>query len=398
MPVAIRVENLSKRFNVGQRHTHLSDLFGKPFGRKAGEPPAAPKELWALRDLSLEIDEGELIGVVGRNGSGKTTLLKILSRITPPTAGKVELYGRVAAMLEVGTGFHPELTGRENIFLNGSILGMKKKEIEAAFDEIVAFAGLEQFLDVAIKRYSTGMYLRLAFAVAAHLQPEIILVDEVLAVGDADFQRKCMGKMDGVAKQGRTVVLVSHQLNAIRKLCKRCIWIDSGRLEMIGPTDQVLAAYDAAITRSKKDESRLVETTVPQFTDWSIDGSNPDTPNYVDTLGPVKVNFDLFVPTAVSRVVLQLQLWNEENHLMWGYSTDTMSFSEGKHNVSFALSGLPLRPGIYHWDVSIWDWNEYVCLDAWRAAPELIIATEPLGHKLDEMSGILNLKCELNVN
>nr|MDQ3332387.1 ABC transporter ATP-binding protein [Planctomycetota bacterium] len=203
----------------------------------------ARKEFWALKDLSFEIGSGEVVGVIGRNGAGKSTLLKLLSRITEPTEGRIELCGRVASLLEVGTGFHPELTGRENIFLNGALLGMTRAEIRAKFDAIVAFAEVEQFLDTPVKRYSSGMYVRLAFAVAAHLDPEILIIDEVLAVGDAAFQKKCLGRMDEIARGGRTVLFVSHQMGTVAQLCSRCLYLEQGRLAADGPTEDVIPRY-----------------------------------------------------------------------------------------------------------------------------------------------------------
>jgi lipopolysaccharide transport system ATP-binding protein len=201
------------------------------------------EEFWALKDVSFDVEQGEVLGIIGRNGAGKSTLLKILSRITPPTEGTVEIHGRVGSLLEVGTGFHPEMTGRENIFLNGSILGMKKTEIEQKFDEIVKFSEIDKFLDTPVKRYSSGMYVRLAFAVSAHLEPEILIVDEVLAVGDASFQKKCLGKMGNVAKEGRTVLFVSHNMGAISSLCSRTILLSKGHKIADGETDQIIDEY-----------------------------------------------------------------------------------------------------------------------------------------------------------
>src|SRR6202171_4731420 len=230
----IQAEGLSKLYrrglqvDDGLRHS-LEAFLRSPLSvlrRKKEET------FWALKDVSLEVKEGEVLGLIGRNGAGKTTLLKILSRITKPTTGWAEIHGRVGSLLEVGAGFHPELTGRENTFLSGAILGMSKREIERKFDEIVAFAELEKFIDTPVTHYSSGMYVRLAFAVAAHLEPEILLVDEVLAVGDIRFQRKCMGKMGDVARAGRTVVLVSHNMNQMRRLCNRVVWIDAGNIRM----------------------------------------------------------------------------------------------------------------------------------------------------------------------
>jgi len=218
---------------------------------------------WALKDVSLEVKEGEVLGLIGRNGAGKTTLLKILSRITRPTEGWAEIRGRVRSLLEVGTGFHPELTGRENAYLSGAILGMGKREIDRKFDEIVAFAEIEKFIDTAVKHYSTGMYMRLAFSVAAHLEPEILLVDEVLAVGDINFQKKCLGKMGAVAKGGRTVVLVSHSMAAINALCSRCILLDEGSIKFDGPTSDATALYyEESLCPSKSGDSLITRRRV----------------------------------------------------------------------------------------------------------------------------------------
>ncbi len=259
---AISIRNLGKRYKLGAIHSHdtlrdylasgIKYLFGAN-GRERLKLKSKDNQrlsteenkgvIWALRDISLDIHEGEVIGIIGRNGAGKSTLLKLISEITEPTEGEIRIFGRVASLLEVGTGFHPELSGRENIYLNGSILGMTRKEIKARFDEIVAFAEVERFIDTPVKRYSSGMYLRLAFAVAAHLEPEILLVDEVLAVGDINFQRKCLGKMGDVSKSGRTILFVSHNMGAIGSLCSRTCWIDRGRLCKEGPTKEVIEAY-----------------------------------------------------------------------------------------------------------------------------------------------------------
>jgi lipopolysaccharide transport system ATP-binding protein len=262
--IAIRVNKLSKQYRIGGRHkaygtlrdqlvSGLKSIFGRTENREAGASDArltlrrgeaeAPGTFWALKDVSFEVKQGEVLGIIGRNGAGKSTLLKTVSRITEPTHGRIEINGRVSSLLEVGTGFHGELTGRENTYLNGAILGMKRAEINRKFDEIVAFAGVEDFIDTPVKHYSSGMYLRLAFAVAAHLEPEILIVDEVLAVGDADFQRKCLGKMAGVADQGRTIFFVSHNMPAITRLCKRVLYMDEGHLRLDGSAHEVVKAY-----------------------------------------------------------------------------------------------------------------------------------------------------------
>jgi lipopolysaccharide transport system ATP-binding protein len=246
----IRIENLSKQYRIGRRRAPYGSLreslvagMHAPLRllRRNGKSP--DNKIWALRNVGLEVTQGEVVGIIGRNGAGKSTLLKILSRITLPTAGRVDLYGRVGSLLEVGTGFHPELTGRENIYLNGAILGMKRAEIARKFDEIVAFAEIDKFLETPVKRYSSGMSVRLAFAIAAHLEPEILLVDEVLAVGDALFQKKCLGKMDHAAHQGKTVLFVSHQMPAVKSLCSRVIQIHHGELIRDGDPNWVIDRY-----------------------------------------------------------------------------------------------------------------------------------------------------------
>jgi lipopolysaccharide transport system ATP-binding protein len=253
--VAIRVENLGKQYRIGGPQARyktfresLTQSVQAPFRRLAsvvrGQPASASGEtIWALKDVSFEVKRGEVVGIIGRNGAGKSTLLKILSRITEPTEGEAELHGRVGSLLEVGTGFHPELTGRENVYLNGAILGMRRAEIERKFDEIIAFAEIAKFLDTPVKRYSSGMYVRLAFAVAAHLEPEILLVDEVLAVGDAEFQKKCLGKMGDVAREGRTVLFVSHNMAAILNLCESIVLLEDGCISMSGEPSKVVSHY-----------------------------------------------------------------------------------------------------------------------------------------------------------
>ena len=258
---AIHADGISKSYQIARAlrrqpyRTLQEEVIALPraLWKRARGRSEALETFWALSDVSFDVTEGEVIGIVGRNGAGKSTLLKILSRITEPTYGRAEIFGRVGALLEVGTGFHPELTGRENIYLSGAILGMRRSEIARRFEEIVSFAEVEQFIDTATKRYSTGMYTRLAFAVAAHLEPEILLIDEVLAVGDAAFQKKCLGKMEDVAGQGRTVFFVSHNTQAVRQLCARCILLDHGRVVADGATDATLATYNQRLRAMRVD-------------------------------------------------------------------------------------------------------------------------------------------------
>jgi len=258
--IAVYTENLGKQYHIGKvmeknrtlRDT-IADAVTSPFKKmgevlrsQAAQASSADDTIWALRNVSFEVKRGEVVGVIGRNGAGKSTFLKILSRITEPTEGMAEIHGRVGSLLEVGTGFHPELTGRENIYLNGAILGMRRHEIDNRFDAIVSFSEVDKFIDTPVKHYSSGMRLRLGFAVAAHLEPEILLVDEVLAVGDAEFQRKCIGRMGTVATEGRTVLFVSHNMGAITQLCGRALWLDDGQPKLIGPAMEVVASYMSA--------------------------------------------------------------------------------------------------------------------------------------------------------
>jgi len=269
VPASIQIENLSKRYTLGAASASyktfretlvraasapIRTIWSRPGERRGGTKPT----IWALKDVSMSIEPGEVVGIIGCNGAGKTTLLKILSRITEPTRGRVVLRGRVGSLLEVGTGFHPELTGRENIYLNGAILGMRRVEINRKFDEIVAFAEVEQFIDTPVKRYSSGMYTRLAFSVAAHMEPEVLLVDEVLAVGDLAFQKKCIGKMDEIAEAGRTVLFVSHNMQAIRNLCPRTVLLDEGRIICDAPTSQAINRYND-VARNRRVEANTAQ-------------------------------------------------------------------------------------------------------------------------------------------
>ncbi|MEM7807509.1 MAG: ABC transporter ATP-binding protein [Planctomycetota bacterium] len=266
--LAISCKGVGKRYRLGATAsegvgTFLKSRFRDPLGRRSGH-----KDFWAVRDVNLDVQRGEVVGLIGRNGAGKSTMLKLLSRITEPTTGTIDLWGRVGSLLEVGTGFHPELTGRENIFLNGSILGMSRQRIRDKFDEIVDFSGVEKFLDTPVKRYSSGMFVRLAFSVAAHLEPEVLVVDEVLAVGDVLFQKKCLGKMKDAAGGGRTVLFVSHQIAAVRSLCTRAVLMQQGQVAMDGPVDEVAQAYARAFLPAESEA--IVQPTVSPGADRPI--------------------------------------------------------------------------------------------------------------------------------
>jgi len=397
--VVIHGEGLGKRYrrglqvDDGLRHA-LEDFVRSPIAslrRKKEET------FWALKDVSLEVKEGEVLGLIGRNGAGKTTLLKILSRITRPTEGWAEIHGRVGSLLEVGTGFHPELTGRENTFLSGAILGMSKAEIARKFDEIVAFAELEKFIDTPVKHYSSGMYVRLAFAVAAHLEPEILLVDEVLAVGDINFQKKCLGKMGDVARAGRTVVLVSHQLNQIRRLCHRVIWIDDGSVRQNGPTHEVVSAYESAMARGDSNGHSQTHTANSKghFVKWEIVDPHSEDPHVLSTLGPVTVNFTVHVSTPVRYGHHGIALFNSDRQLIWARAADNLVLETGENALAYAFPMLPLRPGPYSWQVSLYDEEDQ--LDAWDCLPDMIVATESNQHQFDEWNGLLNIPSDFSV-
>jgi lipopolysaccharide transport system ATP-binding protein len=346
---------------------------------------------WALKDVSLQVNEGEVLGLIGRNGAGKTTLLKILSRITKPTTGWAEVHGRVGSLLEVGTGFHPELTGRENAFLSGAILGMNKKEIERKFDEIVAFAELEKFIDTPVKHYSSGMYVRLAFAVAAHLEPEILLVDEVLAVGDINFQKKCLGKMGDVARAGRTIVLVSHQMNQIRRLCNRVVWVDQGSIRQTGPAHEVVSAFESGMRSEANISAGHLGNPggKAQFVGWEIDAANRTSSHCIGSVGPVTLRFQLDVAKRIQRGIHGIALYNMERQLIWGSSASDLDLRPGVYHFTYEFPTLPLRQGPYSWLLSLWDDEGQV--DLWDGVPEMIVATESYQHARDEWTGVLNL-------
>jgi lipopolysaccharide transport system ATP-binding protein len=360
---------------------------------------ANQETFWALKDVCLDVGEGEVLGLIGRNGSGKTTLLKILSRITQPTSGWAEIHGRVGSLLEVGTGFHPELTGRENAYLSGAILGMNRKEIARKFDAIVSFAELDKFIDTPVKHYSSGMYVRLAFAVAAHLEPEILLVDEVLAVGDINFQKKCLGKMGDVARAGRTVVLVSHQLNQIRRLSQRVIWVDAGEIRQSGPASEVVSAYEAAMSagdRAAASRANGVAQKKARFIRWEITAPQGGSPHTLQTMGLFTVRFLIEVQAPVRHAHHGVNLYNAERQIMWGYDIGDLDLQPGFHEIVYEFPALPLRPGMYSWLVSLAD--DSGNLDMWEGVPDMLVDTPSYMHSRDEWGGILNIPIAVKVN
>ena len=397
--IVIRVEGLGKRYRIGQRETsgQLREVLGRALHSPLEVFRRAPREtFWALKDVSLEVREGEVLGLVGRNGAGKTTLLKILSRITRPTEGWAEIRGHVGSLLEVGTGFHPDLTGRENTYLSGAILGMTKSDIDRKFDEIVAFAELEKFIDTQVKHYSSGMYVRLAFAVAAHLEPEILLVDEVLAVGDIKFQKKCLGKMGDVARAGRTAVLVTHQLNQIRRLCHRAVWIDDGEIRQNGAAAEVAAAYEFAMAQGSREQNSQIRTNAEsaRFTQWELAGASSGRAHTLVTAGGLTVNFVVQLARPIAKGEHGVALFNAERQLMWASAARRLQLEPGVHVFSHTLPSLPVRPGAYQWQVSLWEDGKM--LDLWDCEPEMNVATESFQHSLDQWNGVLNISGEFS--
>jgi|KBSSwiStaDraftv2_1062776.scaffolds.fasta_scaffold30095_3 homopolymeric O-antigen transport system ATP-binding protein len=363
MKPIIKVEGLGKQYRVGSRlqqfatlRDSISAAVRKPLA--ALRPNGHSETFWALRDVDFEVAPGEVIGVIGRNGAGKSTLLKILSRITEPTTGRVELYGRVASLLEVGTGFHPELTGRENVFLNGAVLGMRKAEIDRKFEEIVAFAEIERFIDTPVKHYSSGMYVRLAFAVAAHLEPEILIIDEVLAVGDAQFQKRCLGKMNEVARSGRTVLFVSHNMRAVAQLCGHCIWIDGGQVMSRGLSNEVVVDYlassqpqkmDGLITKDMHYHDKLEELSFTRI-DLLDKYSNPTIVSYFGDSFRFRVEFEVLAPLKQARLGLVINKF-DETVVCAVQHTDTalnlLNLQPGNY-VAHIQVDVPLVPGPYY--------------------------------------------------
>jgi lipopolysaccharide transport system ATP-binding protein len=401
----IRIDKISKGYRIGHRERYLAlrDVLAQTLSaplrlfRSGSSREPAADYFWALKDISLDVQQGDIVGLIGRNGAGKTTLLKILTRITKPTSGRANVRGRVGSLLEVGTGFHTELTGRENVYFSGSIMGMKKKEIEQKFDQIVEFAGVEKFIDTPLKHYSIGMQTRLAFAIAAHLEPEVLLVDEVLAVGDLEFQKKCLGRMEKVSQGGRTIILVSHQMNQIRRLCKQVAWLDDGQIKKVGPTAEVAAAYEAAILSRENGGRRQAnaQKVKARFLGWEIAAPREGNPHILKSMGPVKVKFVVEVNEPLRMLHNGIGLYSAENELMWGTATNVASLEPGVFEFVYELAVLPLKPGPYRWRVSLYD--EHKMLDVWDCSPDFLIDTEPHGHTYDEHAGILNIPNEFSI-
>lgn len=376
----IVAESLSKLYRIGQRERYptlrdvlagavttslrrTSRLIGQSSRGVPQQRERDPQTLWALRDVSFALEQGEVLGVIGRNGSGKSTLLKILSRITEPTEGKAEIHGRVGSLLEVGTGFHQELTGRENIYLNGAILGMRRAEINRNFDEIVAFAEIERFIDTPVKHYSSGMYMRLAFAVAAHLQTEILLIDEVLAVGDSAFQKRCLGKIGHMAQSGRTVLFVSHDLEAVQRLCTRCILLDHGHIIDQGSTAGIVARYLSTVAVQGRPNEWLdlesadrIGNGTARFAAVRYSSTDPNLDYQPYTRGPLEFSFLIRAHKACEVGGLAVTICDQLGTRLLNADLETLdrvvSLQPGTHNLQLRINQLFLNPGVYR--LSFW--------------------------------------------
>jgi lipopolysaccharide transport system ATP-binding protein len=404
MNESITVENVSKRYELGAllQETQLRDQLVRwlrsPFRRRL------PKDiLWALRDVSFTVDQGEVVGIIGRNGAGKSTLLKILSKITYPTSGRVRARGRVASLLEVGTGFHEELTGRENIYLNGSILGMKKKEVDTKLEAIVEFAGLARFIDTPIKRYSSGMRMRLGFAVAAHLEPDVLIVDEVLAVGDAVFQKKCLSAMQDLRGGGRTVLFVSHNMTAVESLCTRGIWIANGSVRLDGPTHEVIEAYMASFASAGNAgndlagiEGRAGSGEI-RFTkvEFLSTGGGLQTVTRAGKSLVVRVYY--YARELVDKPAFALKIYSELGALLtetgtWHHGIDLPSLPAGEGYLELEIDALNLIPGRYYVSLLVDQWSTHRLYDSVENAVHLDVEEAPIygsGRRLDSRYGLV---------
>ncbi len=375
---AIRVEKLSKRYRIGISARRSSgrkailDALATPFKYLAStlHEPSPEEIIWALKDVSFEVHQGEVVGIIGRNGAGKSTLLKILSRITEPTSGSARVNGRIGSLLEVGTGFHPELTGRENIYLNGAILGMRKAEIDRKFDEIVAFAEVGKFIDTPVKRYSSGMYVRLAFSVAAHLEPEMLLVDEVLAVGDLSFQQKCLNRIKDLTSNGMTVLLVSHNMTAIQSSCSRAVFLDMGEVEAQGETLQVIQAYQAALQRGHDPQEVNMTSEITGGTSgeaaisivgFDMAGEDGLSRREFKFGEPIRIRMDLDAHQRIEHPMINLGIRRGDgvvvcNFNNW-YDNFRIDYIEGRCSLEGWLPPLRLVPDYYEIHVLVWHWG-----------------------------------------
>lgn len=400
MQTVIKVTDLSKKFRIGRLRRDagtLRDLFGNiiksPF--KSGKDRES-ENLWALRDINFEVKQGEAFGIIGGNGAGKSTLLKILSRIIKPTSGRASLNGRVGSLLEIGTGFHQDLTGRENIFLNGAVLGMRRWEVERKFDEIIAFADVEKFLDTPVKFYSSGMYARLAFAVAAHLEPEILIIDEVLAVGDAAFQAKCLGKMGKVAEGGRTVLFVSHSAAMVEKLCRTGLYLEKGKVKAFGEMSDVMAQYkadyDLLLEMGGRDRKiSEVKDGEARFIDWKL--LNSDKPHTIFSGADGGFEFSFVNLSFATPINIRFIISDLEERVILA-SENTAEIKEGENKIQM-FCNLPLKPDKYKISAEAYLDEDMTLVDRWDFKYELTVL--PVDKFLPSIQGIINVPTRFNI-
>ena len=390
MSVVIEAQNISKRFFLGERNRttfleewtaftqHAVSLLLRR--KKTGSPHANRREFWALRDVSFGVYQGQTLAIIGENGAGKSTLLKILSRITQPTTGEVKVYGRLASLLEVGTGFHGDFSGRDNIYLNGTMLGLSRKEIRSRFHRIVEFSELAEFIDVPVKHYSTGMYVRLAFSVAAHLNPEIVILDEVLSVGDTAFQKKCLDRMAEIIREGHAAILVSHAMPVVRRSSQMCLWLSHGRMVMFGPTDEVVNRYERE-SAEKLEATR--GSSIARFISWKAESRLTSDPHTISAgHEEVSFRFEVELATAVSEGQLGISFTNAQGLVLFSRHLPLQESQVGKIMVVLTLPSLPLSPGFYSISCTISNGNGSSTVI--QGIPELRVTTErasdgPLG-------------------
>ncbi|MDW8235425.1 MAG: polysaccharide ABC transporter ATP-binding protein [Bacteroidia bacterium] len=398
--VVISTHELSKRYYIDQSipEDTLRGVIHSFLRNPLNILKEKPKEhLWALQDVSIEIMQGEVVGIIGKNGSGKSTLLKILTRVTRPTKGKAYIRGRVGSLLEAGTGFHPDLTGRENIYFSGVLLGMTRQEIRKKFDDIVGFAELKSFIDTSIKHYSSGMITRLGFAVAAHLETEILIIDEALAVGDLYFQRKCLQKMEEVSRSsGRTILFVSHQMDLIRKICHRVIWLHQGRVRMIGTPDEVIPHYERSLLLSNGSTHSTsgINVLPAQFLHWYL---GPSQQNYVlHAPNAAQVIFVLRVDSSIRSPHYTLHLHDSEGHLLWSDIASLDPLLPGTYELSYDFPLLPLLPGSYQWRITLYDGKNII--EKWDAVPLLQVESPNYARTLFSHRGVMQLPYKREIN
>jgi lipopolysaccharide transport system ATP-binding protein len=413
MSVVIEAHNISKRFFLGERNQRafFEDVTAKVVrglrhlvrGQPAVEQKSS-RDFWALRDISFQISQGQTLAIIGENGAGKSTLLKILSRITQPTTGTVKVYGRLASLLEVGTGFHPEFSGRDNIFLNGAMLGLSRKEVRKRFDRIVDFSGLEKFIHVPVKNYSSGMYVRLAFSVAAHLNPEIVILDEVLAVGDTVFQKKCFDRMEEIIDEGHAAILVSHGMAHIRRMCQICLWLKNGRIQMFGPTHEVASCYEKATTHEvvahyEKQTTQHHESADPGpiavLVQWSVQSKAASAPHSIlASQAKVTFRFEIELTAAVSHGRISVSVADAQGLILFTHQDELGRITRGRFWATLELPFLPLKPGEYIVSCTIFEADHPVAF--LRATPELAVLDDQ-SLTQDSYHGVLNLPARLSV-